>query len=153
MAAGWLAVEDLFGVQSPLAGQFRGSSQPNSQPSFQPGGLRQIAEGEIRRAKLLNFGVQLGEDAIALIMVLSRCPDEPAGDRITVRVQVYPLGEYLPPQLQLALISETGQTLQSVTARAQDLWMQLPAFKVQPDHQFSLQASLGEIRFSETFSA
>jgi len=150
LEAGWQSVEALFGLHSPPAVQFRSGSQPAIAPPSHPspGRLQQIADGEVRRAKLLDFGVQLGESAIALAIVLSRRP----GDRVNVRVQVHPLGEYLPPQLQLALVSEAGEILQSVTSRGQDLWMQLPAFNVQPSTQFRLQISLGEMRFSETFS-
>ena len=146
LEAGWQSVDSLFGPPPQSAVQFRSPARPAIAPPSQldPSTLPQ---GEVRRAKLLDFGVLLGDSAIALVIVLSRQPD----GRLNVQVQVHPFGEYLPPELELALVSETGETLQTVTSRSQDLWMQLPAFKVPSDSYFSLRVRLGEVSFSETF--
>ena len=146
LEAGWQSVEAVFGPPSPPAVQFRSPAQPAIAPPS-PLDSSILPQGEVQRAKLLDFGVQLGDSAIALVIVLSRQPD----GRLNVQVQVHPFGEYLPADLELALVSETDETLQAVTSRGQDLWMQLPAFKVRPESYFSLRVRLGEVSFSETF--
>ena len=92
---------------------------------------------------------QLGETPILLFVMLTLESDR----RLSVRVRALPDAEalHLPPQLELALLSPTGDVLQSIHAREQDNSIQLSRFRCSPGMQFQIQLTLGEHRISETF--
>lgn len=106
------AFVDFFDLQSnsqlPEALNFR---QPETvESSNQKARTILFPTADITRAKLLDFGMQLGAKAIALLVALTQDSDQ----KINIFVQVHPIKNsvYLPPQLQLALLSESGETLQ-----------------------------------------
>lgn len=105
---------------------------------------------DVTRAKLLDFGMQLGTKAIALLVALT----QESNQKINIFVQVHPINDaiYLPPQLQLALLSESGETLQTVESRSQDICLQLLSFKVLPGTQFSIQVTLDNLSIKEAFA-
>ena len=102
------------------------------------------------RAKLLDLGIQLGNQPVTLVMALTQEADQ----KVSILVQVHPVaGEmYVPSQLKLALLSELGETLQEVESRGRDVWIQLKQFRVQPGTDFSIQISLGGVNIKEAFS-
>jgi Protein of unknown function (DUF1822) len=77
-------------------------------------------EAGTRRGKLINLGVVL------LVNLTSE-----AEGKLGVLVQLHPTGSatYLRPEIILSLRSATGKTLQTVTARSQDNYIQLKPFK------------------------
>jgi hypothetical protein len=84
-------------------------------------------EAAARRGKLINLGVQLGTESVVLLVNLT----SEAEGKLGVLVQLHPTGSatYLRPEMILSLRSATGKTLQTVTARSQDNYIQLKPFK------------------------
>lgn len=104
---------------------------------------------DAKGGKLINFGVQLGGQTVALLVTVA---PESAG-KIGVNIQVLPGGgaPVLPPQLRLTLLSDTNKLLQEVESRAQDNYIQLKPFKGKPGICFSIEVSLQDIRVKEEF--
>ncbi len=109
-----------------------------------------LPECELMRAKLIDLGVQLGSQTVVLLLALTQESDR----KLRLVVQMHPVGgeEYLPASLKLALLTESGDVLQSVTARTQDRGMQLKPFKILQDTNFQLQMTLDDLSLTETFS-
>ena len=134
---------DLSGEKSmelQSAGAFRSLTRVNNL----------LPECELMRAKLIDLGVQLGSQTVVLLLALTQESDR----KLRLVVQMHPVGgeEYLPANLQLALLAESGETLQSVTARTQDRGMQLKPFKIIQNTNFQLQMTLDDLSLTETFS-
>jgi hypothetical protein len=106
-------------------------------------------EAGVRRGKLINLGVQLRQQTVALLVNVT---SETAG-KLGVLVQLYPTGEarYLLPNLKLSLRSSAGQTLQEVVSRGQDNYIQLKFFKGRPGTCFSVTIQLGSEIVEENF--
>ena len=135
--------QDLSGAESmelQSAGAFRSLKKVNNL----------LPECELMRAKLIDLGVQLGSQTVVLLLALTQESDR----KLRLVVQMHPVGgeEYLPANLKLALLTESGETLQSVTARTQDRGMQLKPFKILQDTNFQLQITLDDLSLTETFS-
>lgn len=127
---GWQTLEVLLGPRTALVA------------------VRNQATG-VQRAKLLDLGLQLGEQAVLLILTLS----EDSGQGVNALVQVHPAeGEpYLPAQLKLIMLSESGEMLQEARARHQDNYIQLMEFSGQIGDRFRLQVALNDVSITETF--
>jgi hypothetical protein len=102
-----------------------------------------------KRGKLINLGMQLGGETVALLVNVA----EESEEKLGVLVQVHPINgkRYLPPNLKLTLLSKAGRTLQEITARGQDNYIQLRQFKGEPGKRFSIQVSLRTISVREAF--
>ena len=111
-------------------------------------GLRNPDE-EVKRAKLINLGMQLGEGNVALLVKIK---GEPNG-KLAVSIQLHPGGEtrHLPPNLKLILLSKAGKVLQEVQSRTQDDYIQLKSFKGEKGKRFQIQVSLGSLSITESF--
>ncbi len=137
--AGWEALEAfLVPEQQKLAFAFRGGSN------------RFRAEANnITQAKLIDLGMELGGEAVVLLIAITPQVDE----RIGVLVQVHPTADkrHLPHLLTLALLSESGEILQQVRSRTSDNFIQLKYFRVQPDTHLSMLVSLGNVSVREYF--
>lgn len=117
---------------------------------------RRIESG-VRRGKLINLRAQLGQQAVALLVNVT----SEADGKLGVLVQLHPTGEarYLMANLKLSLrttpsheaLSQTGKTLQEVTARSQDNYIQLKPFKGSPGTRFSIAIYLGSEMVEEHF--
>ncbi|MDY6900636.1 MAG: DUF1822 family protein [Cyanobacteriota bacterium] len=103
----------------------------------------------VKGAKLIDLGMQLESNSVALLIGLSPQVDNKVG----IRVQLYPAsGEtYLPDSIQLTLLSESGITLQSVESRSYDNYIQLKRFKLPLGKNFSIQVARKEIKIKEDF--
>ena len=140
---GWQSIEALLGKdQDNLAFSFRSASG--------------LSECQVKRAKLINLGVQLGSQSVALLVALAKPAEAiaPETDRkVGILVQVHPVGEetYLPPNLRLALLSEAGDILQDVQSRSQDNYIQLKRFRGNPGESFNIQVAFGDATMTETF--
>ena len=117
----------------------------------QPVCVRNVTQlkDSIRRAKLIDLGMQLGERMVALPIAVTLNPDA----TMNVLVQAYPgQGQtYLPPNLQLTMFSESGEPLQEVCSRRQDNYIQLRPFKGHAGDRFSIQVTLNDVRVTEDF--
>ena len=131
---GWQTLEDLLGINNQELVLVRSKTQ------FKP---------DIKRAKLIDLGMQLGEQAVALPIAVTLNGDK----TLNVLVQAYPGQEqtYLPSNLKLMMLSETGETLQEVCSRDQDNYIQLRHFKGQAGDRFSIQVALGNVSVTEDF--
>jgi Protein of unknown function (DUF1822) len=129
--AGWQTIEALFGAENYLAGSLRQSGQADS------------------RGKLIDLGLQLQEQKVVLLVNIN----ETENQELTVLVQLHPASEerYLPYQITLTLLSQSGERLQEVQARSLDNYIQLRSFKGLPGTLFQLMVSHGKFSVFENF--
>jgi hypothetical protein len=149
-AAGWQALDQLLTPQSmSLATSFRqGQQTAQGLRSFRQG--QQTAQGlSVEGIKLIDLGVELGHQSVALLINLTKVTPE----KVEVRVQLLPLAEqsYLPFRIQLALLSSSQKVLQEVQARTRDQLIQLKRFNCPVGKGFNLQITLDEFSWCETF--
>ena len=102
-----------------------------------------------RRVKLIDLGMQVAGNAVALTVALI----QKANGQVGVLIRVYPTGSaaYLPPDLKLILLDELGQILREVTARQADVYIQLK-LNGQPGEQFSVRVALASASLTEDFA-
>jgi hypothetical protein len=103
----------------------------------------------VKRAKLIDLGMQLGGTAVVLLLGLTSELDE----KISIRVQLHPANDeiYLLPDIRLVLLSESGKILQEVQSRNHDHLIQLKKFKSYPGKNFSIKIAFGDISIKEDF--
>jgi len=133
---GWQSLETLLVTeQENLAFSFRNDSQ--------------LSAASVKAAKLIDLGLQLGNQSVALLVVIAPESEQ----KVNILVQVHPTGgeTYLPPNLRLSLLSEPGITLQVVQSRSQDNYIQLKRFRGQPGERFSIQVALDDTSVVENF--
>ena len=108
---------------------------------------RNVEEG-VKRCKLIDLGIQLGSQTVALLVNISETEE-----KLGILIQLHPTGgeRYLPPNLKLTLLSNLGKTLQQVQARGQDNYIQLKPFKGEAGKRFSIEVSLLDISVREDF--
>lgn len=135
VTAGWRSLETLF--------------TPDSQMAFSLRNQPQTSEAAVRRAKLLDLGLQLGQHPLALLVAVTPLTDQTC----ELLVQVHPTdGErYLPPELQLVLHTEFGEVLQEVRSRQHDNYIQLKRFQGDVGELFNIQVAFGTISHRELF--
>lgn len=134
---GWQSLEALLGQeQVNLAFGLRSASS--------------VSAKSVKRAKLIDLGLQLGSQAVVLLVAIA--PE--TGEKVGILVQVHPVrGEtYLPPNLRVALLSDSGETLQEVESRRQDNYIQLKPFRGKPGESFNLQVACGDAKMKEAFA-
>lgn len=109
---------------------------------------RNILDGT-QRCKLIDLGMQLGSQTAALLVNITQDAEE----KLCVFIQLHPTGggKYLPPNLKLTLLSKAGKTLQEVTSRGQDNYIQLKPFKGELGKRFSIEVSLLDVSVREDF--
>lgn len=75
-----------------------------------------------------------------------------AGEQRTVIARLYPNGEdaYLPPDVKLIILEESGEVFLEATSRSADNWIQLE-FQGEPGERFSIKIELGEASITDNF--
>ena len=134
--AGWQSVETILGTQrETLAFQFRTDAALN--------------DVSVKGLKLIDLGIDIKGNAVMLLVGLTPEIDQ----KVNIRVQLYPAkGEtYLPPNLKLGLLPQSGVTLQEVESRSQDNYIQLKRFKSPAGKGFTIQVALGDVSIKEDF--
>ncbi|MDF5714617.1 MAG: DUF1822 family protein [Rhizonema sp. NSF051] len=128
---GWLALDALINAQDNFALSTRNT------------------EVGIRRAKLIDLGMQLRNQTFALLVNITEASD----DKLSLLIQLHPTsGErFLPPNLKLNLLSKAGKTLQEVQSRSQDNYIQLKPFKGEQGKRFRIEISLEDVQLGEDF--
>ena len=103
----------------------------------------------VRQVKLIDLGMQVAGQEIALVVALVQKPNQTVG----VRLQVYPAAgtEFLPPHLKLVLLDGSSQVLREVVARQADVYIQLK-FSGTPGEEFSVRIEFGTATITEDFS-
>lgn len=142
--AGWQSLEALLGTEQTLGFSLRSRLQPS--------------ETVVQRAKLIDLGLQLGNQSVILLVAIapvirkavSNVEVEP---EVEILVQVHPTPEnlHLPLNLQLNLLAEDGEILQEVRSREHDNYIQLRGFQGMSGECFDIQLSLGTNSLKETF--
>jgi len=104
---------------------------------------------EVRRAKLINLGLRLGSQSVALMVAITRGVEH----KMNIHVRLHPLpGEvYLPPNIKIILLLESEEILQEVQSRQQDNYIQLLNFRGLPGDRFRIQVALDEVIVTEAF--
>lgn len=134
--AGWQSLKSLLGTdEANLAFSLRSGSK--------------LDEANVKRAKLVDLGLELGSQPVALLVAIAQEADQEVG----VLVQVHPIGREtcLPSHLRLSLLSESGETLQEVQSRSQDDYIQLKGFQGLPGECFIIQVAFEGTCVRETF--
>ncbi|HEY9620390.1 MAG TPA: DUF1822 family protein [Crinalium sp.] len=139
--SGWQTAESLLnsGEMTPAFG-FRGVST-----ELEP---RERQERSIRRAKLIDLGIQLAHHPVALVVELY--PN--SSGSVEVCLQVHPTVPqiYLPPELKLLVLDQSGTTFLEAQSRQADNYIQL-LFNGTPGERFSVQVTLGNASVTENF--
>ncbi len=139
---GWQPVEALLApAQTDLAFSFRGADSFRKTDS-------DYLEGGVRRAKLIDLGVQLAGYFVTLFVEI-----KPESARKTaILLQIHPTGSqtYLPPLLQLTVLDESGAIFLEAQARRADNYIQLQ-FSGKPGERFSVKVALGGVSMTENF--
>ncbi len=133
---GWQSVESLLGIKKAnLAFAFRGNEKPMT----------------LTRAKRIDFGMQLDKQSVALVVALAPVADYDE-QTIGILLQVHPMEEitYLPANLQLILLSESGEVMLTASSRNEDNYIQLQ-FRGQPKEHFYVKVAIGDINVTQAF--
>jgi hypothetical protein len=106
------------------------------------------SEARVRRAKLIDLRMQGVGYFVALIIELSAGIEQ----NTDVCLQVHPTGSqtYLPPNLQLIILDESGAVFRQAQARRADNYIQLQ-FNGKSGERFSIRVILGDISLTENF--
>ncbi|MBD2103044.1 DUF1822 family protein [Leptolyngbya sp. FACHB-261] len=128
---GWQALDSLLGPGMDLAIS-----------------TRQM-QTSVKRGKLVDLGIHLDDQSVALLVTTTREPQE----KIGVLIQLHPVGgaRYLPTNLNLSLLSQTDRILQEVQSRNQDNYIQLKPFRGTSGQHFSVEVSFGDVSVREEF--
>ncbi|HEY9640588.1 MAG TPA: DUF1822 family protein [Coleofasciculaceae cyanobacterium] len=130
--AGWQTVESLLNPPD-LAYGFRGME--TAEPP----------ETTLRRAKLIDLNIQMPHP-VALVVELT-----PDAQQTEIRLQVHPTGQpYLPPQLRLAVLDESGATFLEAQSREADNYIQLQ-FRGTPGETFQVRVAIADASVVESF--
>ncbi len=135
----WQAIDALIDPKANLAFATKSISNPSTTNPLD----------EVHRAKLINLGSELENETIALRITITKQAEE----KINIRVRLDPIGQekYLPSDLKLAMLSKTGKTLQEVTSRDRDNYIQLRPFKGKIGKRFSIEISRNDVSVRENF--
>ncbi|MDJ0732614.1 MAG: DUF1822 family protein [Nostocaceae cyanobacterium] len=136
-AAGWQSLDTLVNAESGnLAFSFRQNL---------PATRTVTVEG----VKLIDLGMQLGNKSVALLIALTRELE----DKVSVRVQLHPVGgdTYLPSEIKLALLSQSGKILQEFQSRTQDNFIQLKKFTCPLKKHFAIRVACNDLSITENF--
>lgn len=113
------------------------------------------AYGGIEKCKLIDLGIQLENQKIALIVAIMAQTQ----DRVGVWIQLKPTNELikLPPDLKLSIISEETTILEAearsdLEGKGKDQYLQL-RFTPPPKTHFKVEVSLNDASFTEYFDA
>lgn len=108
--------------------------------------VREVSVGGI---KVIDLGLQLGNQSVALLVGLTQEDEQKVG----IRVQLHPASgqTYLPPNIKLALLSSSGATLQELKSRSQDNFIQLKRFTCPIGKNFRIQVAINDFSLTEDF--
>ncbi len=131
--AGWQTIEELFG-------------KPEVSLGFRNTNLVRL-----RRAKLLQLGMQLPSCSAALVLDLTQEADR----KVRIRVQVRSFGDniFLPEGLKLMILDDAGETFLDASAGSAARLIETEQFQFvdQLEGQFTVQVVLGENSVTEDF--
>ena len=136
---GWQTLEALLGTPQPaLALGLRGPAE--------------LQATSLQRAKLIDLGLELGQQRLILLVAIAPARDHP--EEFTLLVQLHPAqGEpTLPANLALTLRTADQEPLQSVRSRSQDNYIQLKRFQASREETFEVVIAYGDAQVTEAFA-
>jgi hypothetical protein len=100
----------------------------------------------MRRGKLIDLGQPAGEPVALTVALIQKAV------MVYILLRVYPTGDkvYLPAQLQLILLDESGKSVLEVTARRADACIQL-ILSGNSGERFAVRVALGDAGVTEYF--
>jgi Protein of unknown function (DUF1822) len=106
-------------------------------------------EVSVEGVKVIDLGIHLGNQFVALLVGLT-VEDE---QKVGIKVQLHPAGgeSYLPQDIKLTLISQSGATVQEIQSRSQDNFLQLKRFTCLRGKSFRIQVSISDKCITEDF--
>lgn len=130
--------------------QFPEAILGNCQKDFAFRTSTQLDGASVKQAKLINLGLDLESKFVALVVMVIKPPEQ---EEVTIRVQIHPEGEeiYLPPNINLALVSDSGEILDEAQSRSLDNFIQLNRLYGLTGECFNIQVAFGEISVTESF--
>ncbi len=131
---GWQSVETIFSAS--------GRSPARLRSAFNLRG-----QGVVKRFKHIS----LGSDKLATILLLIAVSQEEEVLKICVQAQPTLLQQVLPPHLQLNLIDHNEQILATISAEAEDNFIQLPYFRGAKPEKFKIGVVLDQQNYLEEF--
>lgn len=145
----WQSLDAVLGTPQPnLAFSLRNESMAEKQV--------------IQRAKLIDLEVQLGKQSVVLLVAITpngmdwrsgSLASDSDPSFLEILVQLHPVlrDAFLPPALELSLLSDTGETLQLARSRQHDNYIQLRRFRGVVGESFDIQVSLDNTVLKEQF--
>lgn len=140
--AGWQSIDAFLESQSSTLAYGDVRSGVNT---------RDQEDTSIKGIKLIDLGMQLREQTLALVVSLIPQIDDKVAIQVTMRPNRVSGQIYLPPNLKLALLSQKGETLHEVESRSQDDSIQLKQFKCPVGKIFTIQVALNDVKITEDF--
>jgi Protein of unknown function (DUF1822) len=102
----------------------------------------------VSRAKLIDLGIQLADEKIALLVEVTTKEEE----LVDILLQVLPTDSSVLPQgLKLVVLDENSEELTSAESRNADSWIQLDLEEGKPGDKFKVQITLGDVSITEDF--
>lgn len=131
--AGWEVVSLL--LPSSLSPAFR--NRPSDSPQ---------SSTAVRRGRILDLGIQAAERSLALLIEI-----QPEADQQAILLQVVPVDStYLPPDVELTVLDETGAEYLQARSRQADNYIQLQ-FSGTVGELFSVRVVLNAASVTERF--
>ena len=113
-------------------------------------GANHLNTASVKRAKLINLGLELKDKAVALVVMVFK---EVEREEVDIRVQLHPASgeKYLPPNIKMVLLS-AGEIFDDAESRSWGLdnFIQL-SLEGKPCECFEIQVTLGEVNVTEKF--
>ncbi|MFP4576203.1 MAG: DUF1822 family protein [Coleofasciculus sp.] len=139
--AGWQTVETLFDSSpTELAFNFRTYTQIATH-------LSEPSDLKITRGKRLTLGRRYDDQQVILVINLTPT----SGSELDISVEIYPNNgqTYLPKNLRLMILDDTGETVMQAEARStKQIQLQ---FSGEPGECFKVRVALADISMTETF--
>jgi Protein of unknown function (DUF1822) len=106
-----------------------------------------LPQSTITRAKLVNLGILVGNQRIILVVEIT--PE--VNEQIGIRIQLHPTNQsYLPTNLRLSILDNTGSLFLDAQARSADNYIQLQ-FSGESGEEFIIQISIDGANITEKF--
>jgi Protein of unknown function (DUF1822) len=122
---GWQSVQNL--ISPNLLGSFMGN--------------------QVKRAKMMDLGLDLAGHQVVLMMVVAQ-----SAERVSIQASLYPTGQatFLPPHLKLIISTDNMPVFKEVTAQSDDEFIRY-RFEASIGDLFDVQVILGENSVQECF--
>ena len=142
--SGWSTLENLLdSEQLTPAWGFR-----NAELSPENFSKSEETNNSIRRAKLIDLGIQLGDRQVVLLVEIT--PEDSGSIAVILQIHPSPNNVYLPETLILKVIESSGEVFMQAQARSQDNLIQLQ-FSGRPQELFTVQIVLNNAELTEQF--